>query len=660
MLFNSEQTAEKIDKLILRKYELKDSIKLNWIASKINKKEKKILFYHTLGEQFYDADDYDAAKYFYTKSVALAKLTLNKKLIADELSLLGDIYRLQDQNTIALQLLFQSMYMYKELNDYKKLTHTLSLIGDINRCLDQHTDALKYLNESLTIAHEYHYDNDKTFCYSSIGGTYHAKKDYENAAINYMKGLTIARMQKDTMRIVDLEHSLGDLLIDQNKIAEALVMLNDATLLCLAINDKFNLVYCYIGTAKAYLKQKQYQRAIDLCLKGYEISKGINVIGLSADVSEVLHEAYYYNNDMKNAYMFLKILNDNRDSTINSEQIKQQAQVEITFKNSYKEKQDSLVRAIQQEQKDMAHQAALKHQKIIAIAGVIGLIMAATIAFIVFRFYQKEKKSKHIIHEQKILVDEKNKEIVDSINYAKKIQQAIVPGSEEIISIFPNSFVLLLPKDIVSGDFYWVAQTTKYNFFAVIDCTGHGVPGGFMSMLGMALLNEIVNEKNIYEPADILNLLKIKIISVLRQSDNVNENKDGMDISLCRIDKKHKEVVFAGANNSLYIIRKNTLTEYKGDKHPIGYSFETTNKPFSQQCISLEKNDFLYMFTDGLPDQFGGPQGKKYKYKALEQLLIDIHNLNPIEQKSKILETHLQWKGNLEQVDDICIAGIQV
>ena len=227
-------------------------------------------------------------------------------------------------------------------------------------------------------------------------------------------------------------------------------------------------------------------------------------------------------------------------------------------------------------------------------------------------------------------------------------------------NVFPQHFVLLLPRDIVSGDFYWIGSKLNFVFVAVADCTGHGVPGGFMSMLGTALLNEIINEKEIYEPADILDLLKFKIIMALRQSENVNEAKDGMDIALCRIDKRTNELTFAGANNSIHLLRKDRLIELKGDKQPIGISHFNTTQQFIQQSVSLQKGDIIYLFTDGYPDQFGGPLGKKFKYKQLEELLLSIHQREMNEQLEILEEVHRDWKGDLDQVDDICILGIKI
>jgi serine phosphatase RsbU (regulator of sigma subunit) len=644
---------------LLEKYSPKDSVKIDRIAARLSNQEKKITFYHAFGDRLYATDDYSDAIRYYSKSLKYARLTLRKELIAKELGALGDMYRLQEQLTTALTLIFEAMYIYKELGNTYEYKNMMGLIGDINRCLDQYDDALKYLNESLLLSIKTNDTKDQAFCYSSIGGTYQSLKKYDEALYSYNKGLSLATVMRDTLRIIDFHYSIGDLMVDMNRVPEAIAYLEEGLRIS-APDDRYNQAFCRMGLSRAYLKKGDHKRALEEGLETYRIGKELNDKGFCTEVSEILYQIYAAKNDYVNAYKYLKIVKEDEDSTMNTSSIKQQAQIEINFKNSFEAKKDSLVRFAEEMEKELVHKSELKQQRNVAVAGVLGLIVAIIIVVIVFRSYKKEKRSREIINEQKGIVDAKNKEIVDSINYAKKIQQAIIPTTAEVKSIFPESFVILLPKDIVSGDFYWITEKEDYIFLAAADCTGHGVPGGFMSMLGTALLNEIINDKNIYEPADILDMLKLKIILALRQSDNTNENKDGMDLALIRIDKKKNKLTFSGANNSLYIIRDNKLTEYKGDKHPIGFSFNNTANQFRQVEIEIKKNDVLYMFTDGYPDQFGGPQGKKFKYKPLEQALLTIHRNSMNAQKEELLRVHEQWRGNLEQVDDICLVGVKI
>jgi serine phosphatase RsbU (regulator of sigma subunit) len=270
------------------------------------------------------------------------------------------------------------------------------------------------------------------------------------------------------------------------------------------------------------------------------------------------------------------------------------------------------------------------------------------------------------LKHQKELIEEKQTQILDSINYARRLQNAILTTDRTMQAIFRESFVMYKPKDIVSGDFYWMLhiedQKKDKNIFimAAADCTGHGVPGAFMSMLNSTLLNQTAYNPNINTPSDALNFLNVELPKNLR-SVNDNENiNDGMDIAFCLIDLNRNKMKYAGANNPCWIIRNDELIELKPLKQAITAATGYEKKPFVDQEIELQKNDSIYLFTDGYADQFGGPNGKKFKYKTLGQLLLKIHN-DPCEKQKEILETtFMDWKGNLEQVDDVCIIGIRI
>lgn len=295
-----------------------------------------------------------------------------------------------------------------------------------------------------------------------------------------------------------------------------------------------------------------------------------------------------------------------------------------------------------------------------------------------------EQRTKEL-RDEKEKVEEAHKEITDSINYAKTIQSALLPSDSEFKKIFPESFVLFRPKNIVSGDFFWIETQFSVNssqpsantskelptagsqlstvIFAVADCTGHGVPGGFMSMLGTSFLKEIVNERKITQPAEILNQLRDKVIDALKQKGIEGENKDGMDLALCSIKfdetSAKYEMSFAGANNPLWIVTHNLqLMELKPDKMPIGYYFN--QHPFSEQKLELNKGDMIFIFSDGFADQFGGQKGKKFKYKPFQEIVVNNAHL-PVNEQLKALNDALDgWMGDLEQNDDITVIGIRI
>jgi len=263
----------------------------------------------------------------------------------------------------------------------------------------------------------------------------------------------------------------------------------------------------------------------------------------------------------------------------------------------------------------------------------------------------------------------KNREIIDSINYAKRLQEALIPPVEVFQSIMPNSFVLFEPKDIVSGDFYLITEVTttipesknheKLILFSVGDCTGHGVPGAFMSIIGIQIFNQSIKKVNINTTASALDFLNTEVYNAVN-SHRVGDMviRDGMDLALCAFNPITLQLYYSGAKNPIYIVRNKEVTIIKADKQPIGSS--ETPKPFTQHFFQLEKGDMLYLFTDGLPDQFGGPKGKKFKYQKFQEILIN-NSSDPIDlQKNKLLAEFTEWKGSLEQLDDVCVIGIRI
>jgi sigma-B regulation protein RsbU (phosphoserine phosphatase) len=279
------------------------------------------------------------------------------------------------------------------------------------------------------------------------------------------------------------------------------------------------------------------------------------------------------------------------------------------------------------------------------------------------------EKSKTLIELQKEEVEEKNKEITSSLRYARRLQEALLPPKNLLDSFFnDNYFILYNPRDIVCGDFYWARQikttpsdgTSKnYLLLAVADCTGHGVPGAFMSLLGSNFLHQSAVEKDINSPAEALDFLNQKIITTLNHGYGEEEIRDGMDISFIAIDLESKQLAYSGANNPIYIIRNKSLKTLKANKQAIG-NMNDIVLPFSNTIYQLEPNDCIYLFTDGYSDQFGGPKGKKLMRKIFEETLIDYSDKSMPDQKKQLESTFKNWKGDLDQVDDICVVGIRI
>ena len=264
------------------------------------------------------------------------------------------------------------------------------------------------------------------------------------------------------------------------------------------------------------------------------------------------------------------------------------------------------------------------------------------------------------IARQKEELSAKNKSITDSINYAKRIQEALLPSEFLFRKLLPDSFILYLPRDIVSGDFYWIAEKESKIFVAAIDCTGHGVPGAFMSIIGHDLLRNITREQNVENPSEILNLLNLGLSDTFSKHATDYEIKDGMDVSLLVIDRINKQLEYAGAMNPIYIIRNKQLIEIKGNRFSIGKIEGNEHKKFDLHTLQYENNDMIYLFSDGFADQIGGPNNKKFKFKRFQHLLLSIHSLPLQKQKEFLNDTFFNWKGELEQVDDILVIGIRL
>jgi len=381
-------------------------------------------------------------------------------------------------------------------------------------------------------------------------------------------------------------------------------------------------------------------------------------------------------------------------------------------------------KALLVEKKEREKEAALaeeksKRQRVVIIAVGCGLMLVLVFFFLLLNRFRITRIQKDIIEEQKRKVDEKHKDLTDSVEYAGLIQGAVLPATEEIKQLFPESFILFKPRDIVSGDFYFFTEVRGTKVVAACDCTGHGVPGAFMSMIGNTLLNDIINDRHVTDAASVLNRLRDGIINALKQKGSGQEQKDGMDIALFAFtpqppkggDHVHKapasdnisqrDVIatlqYAGAYNPLYLIRRtdksplqggkppgreawgvvssgtnisnknpqdlgaqtHELIEYKADKQPVGFHF-TKQEPFTNHEIELEKGDTLYIFSDGYADQFGGPHHKKFMKKRFKELLISIQEKSMDEQKTIIDKTIEDWKGDKDQIDDICVIGVRV
>ena len=411
----------------------------------------------------------------------------------------------------------------------------------------------------------------------------------------------------------------------------------------------------YYGTISEYYTLKnQYNLALKNAKKGAELSK--QMTGLTAP--ELLSRLYEIHKKLKNykkANFYLEQMVENKDSLEKLSANEDVAKYESEKEFEVKQQLDSLkhldeIRIQQAETK--AKEEEIKTQKIIESVLFVGILLV--IGFLGFVYKQLNTTKK-----QKVVIEEKQQEISDSINYAKRIQDAMMTSSVYLKDTLPKSFIFFKPKDVVSGDFYWIYKDQEENiFFTVADCTGHGVPGAFMSMIGTSLLNEIIIEKGIKDTDKVLYEMRAQIIKSLGQEEE-GAQKDGMDISLCKLNMKKKTVEFSGAHNSLIHISGEELKTYRGDHQPVGLLLGD-KKPFTKHKVKLKKDDMLYIYSDGYQDQFGGERGKKYMAAKFKNQLLKMSKETEDQQLSLLDQEFSSWIQDYEQIDDVCVMGVRV
>jgi serine phosphatase RsbU (regulator of sigma subunit)/uncharacterized protein HemY len=598
----------------------------NWLnALKIHKelknKENVAKMLGSIGGVYLGQADYSKALDYYLQALKSAEEIEDKNGIATDLSNIGSVYYFQKEFPQASNYYFKALKMAQELGDTRLQANTIGNIAEVYFDQKDYIKALDYDFKTLKLAEEFGYEDLKATVFGNLGSIYLNQKENSQALNYYLKAMTIAEKIKDKPTIANCLANLGSLYTSVSKFKEAE-----------SCFKKANAIYYSIG---AYDGLRQAE--------------------------ESLSTLYDTLGDYDQAFAHYKKAIALRDTIFSQDQKKQLVQKQMNYEF---DKKELAINAENEKQKAVAEEKG-RRQKFIIYSIAWSLLVMLLFAGIVFRSLRTMRQQKKIIELKKIetdsqkkIIEEKNKDITASINYAKHIQNALLREEEHISKHLPQHFILFMPKDIVSGDFYWGAEKQGYWYFAAVDCTGHGVPGAIMSMLGISFLNDIMFSETILTPAEILDRLRDKIIRELRQKDESIGNKDGMDISLSRLNLKTNELQWAGANNALNLIRDGQLQEVKADKQPVGYYPEP--RPFTNHEMQMQKGDSIYIYSDGYADQFGGPKGKKLTYKKLENIIIANNTLPMKEQKELLKKQFIEWKGLLDQVDDVCVFGVRI
>jgi len=660
--------------------------------------------YNNLGILYFITSQYDKAVENLQKALKYKLLLKDYKGAGISYNTLGNVYKSWGDNDNAIENYQKALSYFDTINFPVGVASCYNSIGLVYFNLGNLKDTVM-LNEAL----KYHkmaadinikIDNIKGLAetQSNIANIYAAKADeirkklkklspkskeykaylelkdkYFQEAIRYNEESATNREKiNDIGGLAGSYVGLASIYVNQVNGKDALKYLKKAEDLNKKIKNPYlsSTIDQYFG--RAYILVKDYKSAIEHIKKAEETATKANLKTDIPTIYESFSEAYDSIGDYKQALSYMRKFKETEDSLKTADRMK--AILDLQTKYETDKKEAALkVANLEKEKVEKTNQ----NQQLI-IYGFIGVfIIVIAFSIIVFRQFKQIQKNNKELEHKNALITEQKEEITDSIHYAERIQRAILPQDHLIDEKISDKFILFKPKDIVSGDFYWmkVIERSKLLIATAADCTGHGVPGAFMSMLGVAFLNEIVTKPKVQESGQVLDNLRQSVISSLHQTGKEGEQQDGMDISLIAYNYETKELMYSGANNPLYIIRKNdapvieadktvkgehhTLYEIKADKMPIGiYKKELVD--FKTNRFQLIEGDVLYMFSDGYADQFGGPKGKKFKYKPFKQLILN-NVLKPMSEQREIFDTAFEdWKGDLEQIDDIILIGIKI
>ncbi|MEW6467996.1 MAG: tetratricopeptide repeat protein [Bacteroidota bacterium] len=590
----------------------------------------------------------------YKQSLELSMAINDLKQVARTFNNMGYAYKLLGNVTEALNHYEKSLEIKRQLNDSAGIANTLNNIGIIlenNGELDQ---ALMNYRQHLEISARQKNKRNMATALNNIATIYKKQKKYSDALDLYTQCMKLHEETGNKRGIAQVWNNMGNVYSLQDSVEKALEYYRKAYELAEAVREKSFIAIMLNNIGSCYGKLGRYALGESYSLKGLKVAREVKNPEWIRNAAETLKNIYTGWGKHKQALEMYDLYILMRDSMSNEQSRKSAIRQQIRHEYEMKEAE---ARAAQ-EKKDLAHRAESEKQKLVIYSVIGGLCLLSGFSFLLFKRFRITQRQKAIIEKQKLIVDEKNKDITDSIRYAKRIQDAILPSEESIRALLPDCFVLYKPKDIVSGDLYWVEQWGNKVFFAAVDCTGHGVPGAFMSIVAHNLLNEALLEQGIDRPALILNAMNKKLSRILKQRPDAKV-RDGMDIALCAIDRKTLLLEFAGAYNPVWIVGKESreVLEIQGDKQPVGHFTEGELKLFSHREVQLKPGDCVYVFSDGYADQFGGEDGKKFKSRRLRESLASIAALPLREQKQSLEATFESWKGRLEQIDDVCVMG---
>ena len=629
----------------------------------------------------------------YEKVVEYRTASLRHRIKTEDTLLIGNTYidlglaytslgRYKD----ALDNQLKALELFKTTKNKEKIASCFVNIGNVYSYQKQYKEAIENYFLALKYLDEIDNETIKATVYNNIGALFYYEHDMEMSIYYLEKGMEIRERLGDISALSASYGNIGSLLIEMGEYEKGKDYIEKA----IAINLENNQMASYSGNlinyGEYYMKKGEVAQAVSTYLKAIEISERYQEKVPLLEARKSLMKAYEKQGKFREAFQTQKAYIALKDSLFNEKQIKEISELKGKFEISQKEKELELYK-----KKEEVREKEMEKNRAVLFAVLGGaLLMFFSILLLFKNLRNKEKANrliqsqKKVVEEQNLILEEKNEEITSSINYAKRLQEAILPPIKVVNSHLTESFILYKPKDIVAGDFYFMDVVEdsgkKLVYYAAADCTGHGVPGAMVSIVGANGLKRCIQEFNLREPGKILDKLAQLVAENFAQSEE--KIRDGMDLALCCLEMENNKSVrmhYAGANNPLWVINPNRNKapenaipfkqgggfEIKANKQAIGYTENIT--PFDSHTIELEEGDTLYTFSDGYPDQFGGESlafrgtgGKKFKSANFKKLLLNVYDKSMDEQLTIINQTFEDWKGELEQIDDVCVIGVRV
>jgi serine phosphatase RsbU (regulator of sigma subunit) len=590
--------------------------------------------YGSMGNIYYARGEYLKAMDVYIKDLKLLEMTGDKDAIGSVTGNLGLVYSEIGNYKKAMEHQLNSLKIRTELHDTVGMAQTYGNIGTLYYAEGDKRKCLEYMTLSYNMHKLKHNKQGMGITLGNIGEIYQELGNLDSAYTYMQRGLAMKEEVQDNIGIVSSYQGLGDIKISKGQWEEGKKFLLKAKSMAEQLDAKPELSKIYQKLTKAYEHEKDYEKAFNAFTTYTQI----------------------------------------KDSLYNSDKIAEVNKKEIQFEF---------------DKKEAATASELEKQKLLRNGFIVGGLLLLGFTFVVYRNFSNKKKANILLQHQKHIIEEKQKEILDSIQYAEQIQKTLIANHDFVNQTIPDSFVVFKPKDIVSGDFYWATSVqssairqpqdnelgvrssvghpelstsnselrtndSELFYLAVCDSTGHGVPGAFMSLLNISFLNEAINEKHIHDPSKVLEHVRTRLVNSISQSGR----KDGMDAILVCFDKNSGKITYSAANNQPLLVSKNKVVPLTYDKMPVGKGEKTDD--FKTYNIPFSKGDMLYLYTDGYADQFGGPKGKKFKYKQLEEFLLHIHDQPVEKQREQLSMKFEEWRGKLEQIDDVCIVGVRL